>query len=1593
MKIITSSIFAVLSVVTFFTARAVGGGPTPVVIATPLHDTVQVIDRDAQAWEFKERGFYSWHKLNYSMFLDNHDSLRTLKPKGKAKLRWMNQAQLYLGPGSRVSIYRVKRPQSPDEKRGFWGNLWMTYKRFSGAEPYYWDTFNVPARLTPKGTEYMVQCRQRIAYVNGNDLWLMFDDGSGRTNFISAPASQRIGRSAFSPDGSKVAYEVWTSSGCNLWAADGNGQNAHLLLSAGSLAEGTGHPGYTYQARRLAGPSFSPDGSQISFLRIQEYRRSGYSLKEKELCIMPIAGGSVNVLWKTMEIPGGYGDYDIGENTCWLDNGTISFIRSGKMGVRFSAWVDASNTNKTAWPCEVYLEYDDENGRNPTYLSANVDGEVFTPGFAGYGEVYTASSAWTWLPFAEDSGWLTPQMGAYYGPHKTHDLTAGTKNVTLIAQNGRTTLHSQTFELNVIKGSKTYINQAGNYYAESAEGGVWAISSGGGAPYQLTRALADSVAWSSDRTQFFIDYENYGTVSSTYLMLYDGQGRIQDYALLGDGTQSSVGNWDAFDERAIAWYGSGSDGGTIRMVDVDTGDVTELGTGKYPMFVPLYQVETCVFEGEVSVLETNRQVEVTAHSGQSVVLDSLANQGLPQSATPLRGPYVTNIVPAWGSTIPNNSNVTVRFQFSVPVSASSLLSNELIAISWPAQADESVEAFAASAAQYAAALRDGLAYQDAVSNVARRGLGATSWNAQGTEFSLVITNLEFSRAAGNDCEVGLDLSGVQGTNGNRFAFNAAETLFQFADPADSDGGVIQSPSGGKLTIPAGALPGPVAVGIQYSRTLPGEPPSGLMSMTADSTWKPASGVYTFEPTGQTLSAQATIELPVDGPYPELSIWRFNGSTWTNLGGAYSMASGTVSVAVNRLGIFAAFYRPSTNAFLRLIQTADRSSAARGEEVGYSLTLDNLGAQAASSVVVADTLPSSLNYVTNSAGTNALWNPDTRTLTWNCGSLPTGHLVNLSFQALVAAQAAYGETIANTARVSATGIAATNGNIAQVRVGWPAEAPRLGAGGLESTNNSALGVLGSRWRRVPFDITTTQARDPSLMDWTFFDAQVRSNQTAGISTYAIVNLRPVANEWPSAPEFAAAFARYVQRYDGNGIDDMPGLSKALHHWEIFDVFTPNAGRWAGCSLFMYADYLVQAHATAHASDSEATLLSSAFEGGPATVPTHYLQQLIVEAPWAFDAIDAISVHDFWELTPSTVNPTSWVPQYLEADDLVALRDEADLNNKPYWFSRVDFQNTYNTLKTGGYTCTQTDNALFLARAIPFALAMGVGHILYNEMNRGTNTSEAATWASLLDTANNRRMSFYVLQKMIEKLEGFTEAVPPQRTGADIVTKFIQTNNQPIWVLWNASNRPSVISVPIGPVSQARITVALPASFNNSTATWSVSTNSVIGGLATISVSGTPVYVEAIGEVNPDLNGNGIPNEQDSDLDGDDLPNDWEIAHGLNAFASNATSDPDGDGFSNLDEYRAGTDPQNENSLLENRQVMASNGAFRVEWQSISGRTYRIQWSQNCGKSAWSNAADGLIQAVGSQTVWIDSGPPKTPSLTNASIRVYRVVGGD
>jgi hypothetical protein len=81
----------------------------------------------------------------------------------------------------------------------------------------------------------------------------------------------------------------------------------------------------------------------------------------------------------------------------------------------------------------------------------------------------------------------------------------------------------------------------------------------------------------------------------------------------------------------------------------------------------------------------------------------------------------------------------------------------------------------------------------------------------------------------------------------------------------------------------------------------------------------------------------------------------------------------------------------------------------------------------------------------------------------------------------------------------------------------------------------------------------------------------------------------------------------------------------------------------------------------------------------------------------------------------------------------------------------------------------------------------------------------------------------------------------------------------------------------------------------------------------------------------------------DQDGDGLPDAWETAYYTNNVLADASADDDRDGFSNLQEYRAGTDPRVGASRLEMNEPPPPPAPEHVvlRWSSGTDRVYRVQ----------------------------------------------------
>ena len=114
--------------------------------------------------------------------------------------------------------------------------------------------------------------------------------------------------------------------------------------------------------------------------------------------------------------------------------------------------------------------------------------------------------------------------------------------------------------------------------------------------------------------------------------------------------------------------------------------------------------------------------------------------------------------------------------------------------------------------------------------------------------------------------------------------------------------------------------------------------------------------------------------------------------------------------------------------------------------------------------------------------------------------------------------------------------------------------------------------------------------------------------------------------------------------------------------------------------------------------------------------------------------------------------------------------------------------------------------------------------------------------------------------------------------------------------------------------------------------------------------------------------------------------WRLAHfGTIDNTGNAadSADPDGDGWTNAQEFASGTDPNDRTSLLKVDQMKISGSDLLLSFPTVSGKTYRVERSDTLQTGSWATVqAD--IPGTGGTVQVADAAGAAQPK------RFYRIV---
>jgi hypothetical protein len=83
-----------------------------------------------------------------------------------------------------------------------------------------------------------------------------------------------------------------------------------------------------------------------------------------------------------------------------------------------------------------------------------------------------------------------------------------------------------------------------------------------------------------------------------------------------------------------------------------------------------------------------------------------------------------------------------------------------------------------------------------------------------------------------------------------------------------------------------------------------------------------------------------------------------------------------------------------------------------------------------------------------------------------------------------------------------------------------------------------------------------------------------------------------------------------------------------------------------------------------------------------------------------------------------------------------------------------------------------------------------------------------------------------------------------------------------------------------------------------------------------------------------------------------------------------ADPDGDGFNNLAEYIAGTNPTDSSSFLKMLSATSAVNGTTVVWQSVPGKRYQVSTRTDLASGSWQNIGSVVTAGAGATAQLLD-----------------------
>lgn len=336
-------------------------------------------------------------------------------------------------------------------------------------------------------------------------------------------------------------------------------------------------------------------------------------------------------------------------------------------------------------------------------------------------------------------------------------------------------------------------------------------------------------------------------------------------------------------------------------------------------------------------------------------------------------------------------------------------------------------------------------------------------------------------------------------------------------------------------------------------------------------------------------------------------------------------------------------------------------------------------------------------------------------------------------------------------------------------------------------------LGARWSRPHPGafIWGEVEREPGHYDWSRTDRAVKDAQNNGFNL--IVTLWPYA-EWdqsrcrtPLSEDRAREFRelgryrgppcdlgayegfvqRAVERYDGDGVDDMPGLKYPVKYWEVsnepsmqeeltFFTGTPQD----------YVEILRTTHDAVEAADPDATVV----QGGAASAEH--------ETADFWEEVYDLGGAQYFDI--ANIHSIGLESRDLYASKYATFLTENDVE-RSFWVTEAQ----YSARALGRERLSTEEWARYITKSFVRAYGAGAKKIFYVGLTKSPGDPETS-----LITPRGKQAPYHAYAAMVEKLDGFTEA---ERLGESQYRFTLE--DREVYVLWKDADVPTELSGPV------------------------------------------------------------------------------------------------------------------------------------------------------------------------------------------------------